>query len=68
MLQVGHPAPDFKAQAYVSGDFKDVSLNDFKGKWCVLFFYPRDFTFVGNPHEELGGRIPSRTIPLYSVC
>src|SRR5690606_10801092 len=28
------------------GDFKDISLADYKGKWVVLFFYPLDFTFV----------------------
>jgi len=46
MLKVGQPAPDFKTQAYVNGDFKEVSLKDYKGKWVVLFFYPLDFTFV----------------------
>jgi peroxiredoxin (alkyl hydroperoxide reductase subunit C) len=25
---------------------EDVSLDDYKGKWLVLFFYPMDFTFV----------------------
>lgn len=40
------PAPDFTAQAYYDGDFMDVSLSDYKGKWLVLFFYPLDFTFV----------------------
>src|SRR5689334_24669985 len=40
-------APEFKAKAVVgNGDFKDVSLSDYKGKWVVLFFYPLDFTFV----------------------
>ena len=43
---VGNTAPDFKAQALVKGDFQDVSLGDFKGKWKILFFYPLDFTFV----------------------
>ena len=43
---VGNKAPQFKAQALVNGDFKDVSLSDFDGKWKVLFFYPLDFTFV----------------------
>lgn len=43
---VGNKAPDFKAQAVDSGEFKDLSLADFKGKWKVLFFYPLDFTFV----------------------
>ncbi|KAG3043107.1 hypothetical protein PI125_g27325, partial [Phytophthora idaei] len=28
------------------GEFKTVSLSDYKGKYVVLFFYPMDFTFV----------------------
>ncbi|KAF8786003.1 peroxiredoxin 1-like [Argiope bruennichi] len=43
---VSKPAPDFKATAVVNGSFKDISLQDFKGKYLVLFFYPLDFTFV----------------------
>lgn len=43
---VSQPAPDFKAQAYVNGEFKEVSLSQYKGKKVVLFFYPLDFTFV----------------------
>ena len=43
---VGQPAPQFKTQAYVEGQIKDISLSDYKGKWVVLFFYPLDFTFV----------------------
>lgn len=27
-------------------DFTTVSLEDYKGKWVVMFFYPLDFTFV----------------------
>jgi peroxiredoxin (alkyl hydroperoxide reductase subunit C) len=38
--------PEFKAQAFVNGDFKTITHNDLKGKWTVLFFYPADFTFV----------------------
>lgn len=45
-LKVGHVAPEFKAEAYVAGEFKDVNLKDYKGKWVCLFFYPMDFTFV----------------------
>jgi len=44
--RVQHPAPDFKGQAVVDGQFKEVSLADYKGKYLVLFFYPLDFTFV----------------------
>jgi len=43
---VTQPAPEFSAEAYHDGDFKKVSLSDYKGKKVVLFFYPLDFTFV----------------------
>lgn len=45
-LKVGALAPDFKAKAFVAGQFKDICLKDFQGKWVCLFFYPLDFTFV----------------------
>jgi len=38
--------PDFKVQAYHSGQFKEVTQADLKGKWSIFFFYPADFTFV----------------------
>ena len=46
--QVMQPAPDFALQGYdrTSDSFKDYKLEDFKGKWVCLFFYPLDFTFV----------------------
>lgn len=46
MLQVGKPAPSFKAQALVGSEFKTLSLEDYRGKWVCLYFYPLDFTFV----------------------
>jgi len=39
-------APEFKGQAVVGGQFKEVSLSDYAGQYVVLFFYPLDFTFV----------------------
>ena len=36
----------FKAQAFKTGKFVEVSEADLKGKWSVVFFYPADFTFV----------------------
>jgi peroxiredoxin 2/4 len=45
---VGKKAPSF-AMDIATGDgqgFGRVSLDDYKGKWLVLFFYPLDFTFV----------------------
>lgn len=48
--KVGHPAPDFNLDAVVATTtgqtFKKLKLQDFKGKWLVLFFYPADFTTV----------------------
>lgn len=45
--QVGKAAPQFKVEAVNgSGEFINVNLNDYKGKWLVLFFYPLDFTFI----------------------
>lgn len=38
--------PDFKAQAYHNDEFREVSQDDLKGQWSILFFYPADFTFV----------------------
>lgn len=46
MLQVGKPAPLFEAQAYHEGKFENVNLEDYRGKWVLLCFYPGDFTFV----------------------
>ena len=43
---VNKQAPDFTAEAVVKGDFKQIRLSDYRGKYVVLFFYPLDFTFV----------------------
>jgi thioredoxin-dependent peroxiredoxin len=41
MPQVGQQAPGFTLP---SQDGTNVSLKDFKGKWVVLYFYPKDKT------------------------
>lgn len=47
MMKVGEKAPEFSGiTAYHKGEFKKISLNDYRGTWVVLFFYPRDFTFI----------------------
>lgn len=44
---VTQQAPDFKAQAVMpDGQFQEVSLSDYRGKYVILFFWPLDFTFV----------------------
>lgn len=52
MLTVGQKFPEFKKLATVSlehgKEFAEVSSEDHKkaGKWMVMFWYPKDFTFV----------------------
>lgn len=43
---VGKRAPDFKCEGVVNGEFKEIKLSDYRGKYVVMFFYPLDFTFV----------------------
>ncbi|NPB03537.1 MAG: thioredoxin-dependent thiol peroxidase [Thermotogae bacterium] len=41
MLKVGDRAPDF---TLLDEEGKEVRLSDFRGKWVVLYFYPKDNT------------------------
>lgn len=44
---VQQKAPTFTAEAVMEdGSFKQLSLEDYRGKYVILFFYPLDFTFV----------------------
>ena len=47
-VTVGTEAPDFDLEAYVASKPgpQRVGLSDYRGSWVVLFFYPRDFTFI----------------------
>jgi len=47
MITVGHTVPDLVLQAYrrSEAEFVPCSLAN-HDRWIVLFFYPRDFTFV----------------------
>jgi alkyl hydroperoxide reductase subunit AhpC len=57
MLTVGDRLPSFALKGVVSTDpktaFTDVTDESFQGKWKVLFFWPKDFTFVC-PTEIVG--------------
>jgi lipoyl-dependent peroxiredoxin subunit C len=52
MLTVGNKFPDFELEACVSREkgkeFTHVHYEDIKkaGQWLVMFFWPKDFTFV----------------------
>ncbi len=47
-IRVGKPAPELTVEAYVRGEAQPrvIELGELRGGWTVLFFYPRDFTFV----------------------
>jgi len=47
-VRVGEPAPAFTLQAYRRCEKVSVTvtLEDFRGDWLLVFFYPADFTFV----------------------
>ena len=43
---IRRPAPSFKGMAWWQNKFQEISLEQFKGRYVVLFFWPLDFTFV----------------------
>ncbi len=52
------PAPDFTAP---SSQGRDISLRDYRGKYLVLYFYPRSFT-LGCTRETIGFRDSSAAL------
>ena len=50
MLAVGDQFPSFKLKAVIGSDidsaFRDIDDRSYHGKWRVIFFWPKDFTFV----------------------
>lgn len=42
MPAIGQRAPEIKGTAVINGQFKEIKLDDYKGKYLVLFFYPLD--------------------------
>jgi peroxiredoxin (alkyl hydroperoxide reductase subunit C) len=45
---IGESAPEFVMDTYFpeAEEVEKVNLDDFKGKWLIIIFYPADFTFV----------------------
>ena len=50
MLGIGQKFPEFNVTGVVSNDiasaFQPIDSNTYAGKWKVVFFWPKDFTFV----------------------
>ena len=75
MISVGQKFPQFKLKGVVSNDlnnaFKDFSSVTFKDQWKIVFFWPKDFTFVC-PTEiaafgKLNGEFKDRDAQLLGV-
>jgi len=50
MIKIGDKFPSYSLTGVVGNDINDAfskfSSDDFKGRWQVVFFWPKDFTFV----------------------
>ncbi|TVT20764.1 alkyl hydroperoxide reductase subunit C [Amycolatopsis rhizosphaerae] len=46
MALINTEVKPFTATAFHNGSFVEVSDQDLRGKWSIVFFYPADFTFV----------------------
>jgi peroxiredoxin len=46
MSLINSPVKPFRATAYHNGKFVQVTEEDLRGRWSIVFFYPADFTFV----------------------
>lgn len=59
MLTVNQPFPEFNLAAVVDDglDFQHLKNGDFKKKWLVVFFWPKDFTFVCPTEIETFGKL-----------
>lgn len=61
MLSVGNKFPQFAGKAVVGNNienaFIDISNETYKGKWLVMFFWPKDFTFVCPTEIQAFGKL-----------
>lgn len=61
MLTVGRPFPDYALTGVVASDpahaFRSFTRGSFPGKWQVVFFWPKDFTFVCPTEIAAFGRL-----------
>ncbi len=72
MLGVGQKFPQFNVKATVSNDLKtafaDVSNETYAGKWKVVFFWPKDFTFVCPTEIVAFGKLNKEFADRDAVC
>jgi alkyl hydroperoxide reductase subunit AhpC len=46
MLRIGDKAPEVNLPGIAQGTLSNYTLELYRGRWVVLFFYPADFTFI----------------------
>ena len=61
MTAIGRSFPDFSLTGVVSAEaaqaFQTLTLDSYAGKWKVVFFWPKDFTFVCPTELAAFGRL-----------
>ena len=80
LLTIGDTFPEFSLTALKGGDlhdveasqpedyFETVTSSSYPGKWLVVFFYPKDFTFVCPTEIAAFGKLmASPTVPPSSL-
>lgn len=64
MLGIKDKFPQFSGKAVVTNDIKDafidINSETYKGKWLVVFFWPKDFTFVCPTEIAAFGKLNSQ--------
>ena len=61
MLGIGQRFPDFSLTGVISSElaaaFRPITQDSFPGKWKIVFFWPKDFTFVCPTEIAAFGRL-----------
>jgi len=61
MLGIGSRFPEYALEGVVANEintaFKDITHQTYPGKWRVVFFWPKDFTFVCPTEIAAFGRL-----------
>ena len=64
MLTIGQRFPEFSLTGVVTNDvnsaFQPLTEKSFPGKWLVVFFWPKDFTFVCPTEIAAFGRLDAQ--------
>jgi alkyl hydroperoxide reductase subunit AhpC len=72
MLSIGQRFPAYSPTGVVSSDsaqgFQPFTQDSFAGKWQVVFFWPKDFTFVCPTEIAAFGKLDKEFRPATRSC